>query len=778
VPRLLAFVVGLVVAALLGLAVLMLLAYGTGPGHARSAEVPGLSAEVSLALSDDGVAVIEASSEADLFAALGYAHALRNAWPMTLRRQAAAGALSRWFPDSTGLALDRHTLRLGFADAARSAYAALPDSARVLLDAYAEGVNAAFRANRLARTDDFILLDVEPEPWLPWHPLAVERLIAYLATPPLAPEAAAEAEGPALRETAELRRFLAADSLLRDYLQLGGMQHSLAFATTALAPEAGDTLGVAGGTAFYQRIVHGGSALPLVQEAEFRIGGRRVLAATVPGTLALLGGFADDGAWAVLPSSAARLRTTSTEPPPPSHGRVVRRDGAEALVEAYRAPGLLFIARAGAALPPPPPDTLALGADTLAAGGTPPPVAPAPPPVAPAPPPVAGPEPIDPAPGPGWWVLEWAGFQAGSDLGAWLALLAGQTPTFAVFTGGGLRVSAEGAAEPFGQPAYVQAVPGGLVVGASPQAEYVAERLAAPDSLRPTLEALGRDTYSPWAARLAPPLAAALGHPDSVVAEFREAASFLMGWDHRYDPEGIGASIFETWMGAYRSALGGLPNPDTLQLTQVTRTDTLLIRFDAFVAEEVAAARAAGRRPPPVVDTLEAFPERADSLVAITRTRREDTADLVRLKGALRQGLATLRREHGRPGASWRWERVQRAHLVFPGWGDTPRRRPGGSRFRPVPLAEGGHPTSIGWGPSEAFEGAEAAGSWAGWTSSADWGRVRFLARTPYHEPPPVRHAERPDPAPIRVAERGATPEQTVRLTPPPQRLPRSRGGR
>jgi len=762
VPRLLAFAIGLVVAALLGLVVLMLLAYGTGPGFARSAEVPGLAAEATIARAADGhPTVIEAASERDLFAALGYAHALENGWPMTLRRQAAAGALSRWFPDSTGLALDRHALALGFGEAARSAYAALPEDERAFLDAYASGVNAAFAANRLHRTDSFILLDVEPEPWLPWHPLAVERLVAYAATAPPDPAAAAEADGPALRESADLRRFLAADSLLRRYLGFGGMEHSLAFSTSAVAAE--DTMQAAG-SAFYVRLVHGASALPLVQEVDLRLPGRRVLAATVPGTLMLPAGFADDGAWAVLPTTRARLRTTSTEPPPPSHGRVVRRDGAEALVEALRGPDVLFVARAAPAAPPPPPDTLAL-ADTLA---TPQPQA--------APPPPAEPEPIaveTPA-GPGWWVLDWAGFGPGTDLGAWRALLAGAEPAFTLFTGGGLRVAPDGSAAPFGQPAVAEAVPGGLLVGGSDLARYVAERLAAPDSLLPRLDALGRDTYSPWAARMAPPLAEALGHPDSVATEFRDASAFLLSWDHRYDPGAIAASIFESWMSTYRSALGTLPNPDTLQLAPITRTDTVLVRFEDFVREEISLAREAGRRPPPIADTLEAFPERADSLVTVTRSRRDDPPDLVRLKGALRQALATLRREHGAPGASWRWDRVQNARLVFPGWGETPRRRPGASRFRPVPLADGGHPTALTWGPSDAFEGAEPPGAWSAWTATSDWGRVRSVGRSPYHEPPQVRHAERPDPAPVRVAERGFTPEVSVRLTPPPPpRTPR-----
>jgi penicillin G amidase len=748
VPRLLVFFLGLLAALVLSVVVLILLASTTGPSDARDATIVGLRAPTTVALDTEGVGLIEAASESDLFAGLGYVHALHNAWPMTLRRQVAAGRLSQWFPDSASLALDRHTLQLGFASAARTVYSALPDSARLLLDAYATGVNAAFDVNRLHRVDDFVMLDVEPEPWEPWHALAVEQLVAYLGTPVL--EAASHGYQPSL----ELQHFLASDSLLRAYLQIGGLENSVAFV-------AADTLG----TTVVHRIVHGHSALPLVQEVELRLPGRRVMATTIPGSLMLVGGFSEDGAWAVLPSGPATITAEVDEPPQSSYARVVRRDGAEALVEAYRAPGALFIGQAEPVtrvLRPPPADTLAIeGADP-----TQPLASPAQPAVSPVQPGVLDEtDMVATIPQQGWWVLRWHGFGTGTDLLGWLDLLAGRTPTLNLFRHGMLLVGADGGTQVIGQPEFSQNVPGGVLIGGSPRARYVADRLAVADTLRPAMDALGADTYSTFAARVAPPLIGALGDPDTLAFELRDAVGFLTGWNHRYDAEAIGASIFETWLSAFRRTAGVVPDPEALQLAPVEQTDTLVLRFGDLVAREVAAARREGRRPSPVVVELEANPERADSLVALMRTRIVDPPDLALVKRALQQAVTELRERHGPPGAAWRWDRVQAAHVTFPVWGERGRSRTGAGRFRPVPLAQGGHPTAIVWGPSPLFPGAEPTASWIGWTT-ADRSIVHVYARNPYHEWPIDRYADRPETAPVRSLPLGRTLERVIQLMP------------
>lgn len=746
-PRPLSLLLGLLGVALLVLVLLTVLAYGVGPTRASEVAIPGLAAEVRVGL-DDGIATIEATTEADLFAGLGYAHALHHPWAMALLRQTATGRLSAWFGEDAE-ALDVHVRRLGFAAQAERTFAALPEPERALLEAYAAGVNAAFAANRLGRHDAFVLLDAAPEPWRPSDALAVETLLAWLGTRPLAVP-----DDVPLARVADLEAFLATDDRLRDHLRLGGFEHGLAFA-------AADT----SGTLFFQRIVGGDSALPLVLTADLRLGTRRTVAASLTGTLALPGGFAEERAWAVLLAGSATLEPAFATPPDPTHDRVVLPDGRERLVEARRTPGALWIAeaptRAPALAPEPVTAERANVAPTTEAAPPEPPPAPE---AAVSPEATFSPEDAPPA-AHGWWTLRWRGLEAGTDLPAWRALLAGEEPTFALLEGHGLVLDREGGARALGRPPVLETIPGGLLVGADVLAEHAVRRLARADTLALDAATLGEDALSTWALDLAAPLTAALGPADDLPPELRDPAAFLGGWDGRYAPEAIAASIFEYWMAAWRNATGALPDPAALALDPIPRTDTVLVRFEDLVREETAAARAAGRRPPAIADTLRRFPHRADSLVQVVRTTTEEAPDLILLRQALREAVVRLRAEAGPTAADWRWAHVQRARLVFPAHPD-PERTPrlGARRFRPVPLADGGHPTALAWGPSPAlFDGLPTA-AWSAWTSTATWGRVH--ARFP--GPPSQPAAAVPGPSPVRTIASEDRPSRPTRLVPVP----------
>ena len=363
--------------AALGLgALLWYLAYGTGPGFSGEARVPGLAAPVTIAYTESDIPIIEAQNEADLYAGLGYAHALQSAWPMVLWRQAATGSLSTWFQDSTALTLDRHALALGFGAFARATFDALPDDDRAVLEAYARGVNRAFARARLNEGDEFVLFDVRAEPWQPWDALAIERLVAYLAIPASTlPDSTAPA---AYRASPPLRRFVVADSVFRSTLYLGGLEHALAF-----------TVRDSTGTSLVQRQVYGSSALPLFQEVVLRQGGRSTLVASIPGTLMMPSGYGDT-AWGIFLSSTTALTpVTDSLAPDPSYARVTTRTGNESLVTIYRSGStlLLYDPAAPSAAPAPPTivrDTTGRAVDTLRA-----------------------------VPQPASWRLRWRGFDTG-----------------------------------------------------------------------------------------------------------------------------------------------------------------------------------------------------------------------------------------------------------------------------------------------------------------------------------------------------------------------------
>lgn len=652
------------------------LAYGTGPGFQGEATVPGLAAPVSIGYTESETPVISAQNEADLVTGLGYAHALQSAWPMTLLRQTATSSLSQWTEDSTAYLLDRHTLMLGFGAFARATYDALSEDEQAVLEAYARGVNEAFDRARLTEGDEFVLFDVRAEPWRPWDALAVERLIAYLATPPAAADSAARA---ARRWSPQLRRFAAADSLFRSTLHLGSFDHALAF-----------TLRDSTGSTFAQRHVYGRTALPLIREVVLRLDGRSTFAASIPGTLMLPAGYGDR-AWSIFLNGTTTLTPdTDSLAPDPTFARIVTRSGDESLVEIYRRGSTLLLhdptARPDRA---PPPrlvrDSLGAVIDTVAAP-------------------------------PQRWQLRWRGLAAGTDLGAWRAMLQGATPSFTLFPGAGLIARGE-QAQVLGGPSVVRDLPGGVFVGAHPWSAYVADRLAlSADSAAIDEAGLLSDAYSTWAAELAPPLTAALGGPDDVADDLRDASAYLRGWDFRYAPSSIAASIFDTWMAVHQLGTGRLPDLDVITA------------------------------PPPAPDSTGAVPERPA---------------IAALEASLRQALKLLRSEHGEIGAAWRWQNVQQATRYYPLF--SPETEEGG-RFAPAVRPDGGHPTTLAWGPSPAFSGPEATAAWSARASAPDWAPVWVRHRDLYDMRYRTRRLR--DPVEPYAVARDEAPEPRLRLVP------------
>ncbi|NIP81218.1 MAG: hypothetical protein GWM90_19180, partial [Gemmatimonadetes bacterium] len=76
------------------------------------------------------------------------------------------------------LATDRFMRRLGLWDAAVASEALMNGRERALLQAYADGVNAALESWDGALPPEFLVLRYEPEPWRPIHTLAVAKMMS------------------------------------------------------------------------------------------------------------------------------------------------------------------------------------------------------------------------------------------------------------------------------------------------------------------------------------------------------------------------------------------------------------------------------------------------------------------------------------------------------------------------------------------------------------------------------------------------------------------------
>lgn len=558
---------GVLLTLLVGSGVLIwYVSYATTPAPPRSDSVVGLSQPATIHWQPNGVPRIEAADRADALAALGYAHGTQRLWTLALWRQTALGRLGEWFGRGV-LPLDRHARRLGLGPFAASAYAALPDSTQQWLAAYAAGINAALDAEAHRRHDALVLLDRQPLPWKPWHTLAIERLVGWLATTPPPDSVRAALPAPA-------QRFFQADRRFRQWLHIHGLERSVAWITPT--PD---------GPALFQRHVFGTSALPPFQPVWVDEANRAPrMGATLPGTPFFPTGRAGRTAWALLlhspldltfaPVDSSALRTT--------YDRIRFRDGGEALLTIQRLPGTLPLTSPDPRpiRPEALPDTLS-PADSAAA--------------------------IDSirTRRRSVWQVRWPGFTSASDASTWLTRGAPTAP-FQLLSGNGLRLPDAGTWSVLGTPPVEVRTGDGILVGHTPWARTQALNLNTPDDdAPPPIAALSTSDTSAWAARemtrLMPFLLAA-PPADSLV---RTAITYLRNWDYGYDRASIGASVFETWLRTHRTATDSLPFMPPRPPPAPPDDSLAYVQWvDSLQADSLRRGRALQRTLQQAVDTL------------------------------------------------------------------------------------------------------------------------------------------------------------------------------
>ncbi len=286
----------------------------TPPG---SSQLSGLQGEVRVIWGASGDAAVHAPSTLAAASGLGYVHAWNHAWTMVLWRQAAQGRLADWFGNKAFPA-DALARGLGLAQLAEESQHNLSGEDLRHLAAYAAGASAALSHTSTASRPEFLILNHAPEPWLPWHTLAIERLIAYLASDV---------------DCVAFQSFCRADSTLRAMVHLHGFSGSLAW-----------VVGHDSTATLFQRHVFGSSALPAFQEVLSVVPGQSpVRGITLIGTPFFVGGQSRSGAWAALLRSSAELMHTAWDPVPALHVRLSGADGHEQIAAITRMPGMLRI---------------------------------------------------------------------------------------------------------------------------------------------------------------------------------------------------------------------------------------------------------------------------------------------------------------------------------------------------------------------------------------------------------------------------------------------------
>ena len=137
--------------------------------------VSGLDQRITVTRDRFGIPHVEARTDAGAVFGQGFAQAHDRLFQLELFRRAASGRLAEVF-GPRALDADRFARRLGLTALTRNDLEATSADARELLEAFANGVNAAI-ATLPALPPEFAITGAEPERWRPEHSLLIGRLL-------------------------------------------------------------------------------------------------------------------------------------------------------------------------------------------------------------------------------------------------------------------------------------------------------------------------------------------------------------------------------------------------------------------------------------------------------------------------------------------------------------------------------------------------------------------------------------------------------------------------
>ncbi len=140
--------------------------------------VAGLKSKVEIVRDPLGIPHIYADNADDLFFAEGYVQAQDRLWQMEYNRRIGHGTLSDIFGAAT-IETDEYLRTMGLDRAARADVAAMSDSDKQPLQAFANGVTAFINTHGDNLPIEFTILGIKPAPWEPADTIAWGKMMAY-----------------------------------------------------------------------------------------------------------------------------------------------------------------------------------------------------------------------------------------------------------------------------------------------------------------------------------------------------------------------------------------------------------------------------------------------------------------------------------------------------------------------------------------------------------------------------------------------------------------------
>ncbi|PWT92704.1 MAG: hypothetical protein C5B55_05835 [Blastocatellia bacterium] len=148
----------------------------------KTIQLTGLKDRVTIRRDERGIPYIEAKNDEDLYFAQGYATAVDRLWQMDLFRRTARGELAEVLgagPNNQALEQDKQHRVLGFSHVAEDEAAQASPKAKLVLEAYARGVNAYIDSlDPKSLPPEFQILQYKPKPWTPADSLIIVKIFA------------------------------------------------------------------------------------------------------------------------------------------------------------------------------------------------------------------------------------------------------------------------------------------------------------------------------------------------------------------------------------------------------------------------------------------------------------------------------------------------------------------------------------------------------------------------------------------------------------------------
>ena len=144
------------------------------PQLSGTLQLEGLQGKVEVYRDEFGIPYVRAENERDAFFAQGFVTAQDRLWHMEYDRLRGSGRWAEAVGDGA-LEQDKLMRRFRLAASAKADYAAMDDHTRMVFDAYAVGVNA-FIEGPDPLPAEYAIAGIQPEPWQPWHSLAVYKV--------------------------------------------------------------------------------------------------------------------------------------------------------------------------------------------------------------------------------------------------------------------------------------------------------------------------------------------------------------------------------------------------------------------------------------------------------------------------------------------------------------------------------------------------------------------------------------------------------------------------